>query len=272
VLSLARLRLSHNDIEIPKIPNLDHWFAPTVQRELAAIVSEINSVESLESREALQVALSRIVIEVSFQESDTRYAAIQKKFSKYDVLTAFRKSAIFVNKCLTGASESRLFGRRGEPLILHRDVLTLGPMDIPKRIGIVITSPPYPNAYEYWLYHKYRMYWLGMDPILTKQSEIGARPRYFRTNSEDEIDFERQMSQCFTLMASVMEPRTKACFVISNSIIHGRMIDNVDLLTRAARGHFSPVGVVPRKILTHRRSFNVRRNREEEYIMVLEKV
>lgn len=207
VLSLARLRLRRNDFEIPKIPNLDHWFAPKVQRELAAIVSEINVVESLESREALQLALSRIVVEVSFQESDTRYAAIHKKFSKEDVLAAFRKSTDFVKKHLSGASQSKLFGRRGEPLILNRDVLTLEPVDIPKRIGIVITSPPYPNAYEYWLYHKYRMYWLGMDPIRTKESEIGARPRYFKTKSEDETDFGRQMSQCFSLMASVMEPR-----------------------------------------------------------------
>jgi site-specific DNA-methyltransferase (cytosine-N4-specific) len=272
VFRLARLRLRRNGLEIPKIPNLDHWFAPIVQRELAAIVSEINSVESLESREALQVALSRIVVGVSFQESDTRYAAIHKKFSKEDVLAAFRRSTNFVKKRLSGASQSKLFGRRGEPLILNRDVLTLEPLDIPKRIGIVITSPPYPNAYEYWLYHKYRMYWLGMDPIRAKESEIGARPRYFKTKSEDETDFERQMSQCFSLIASVMDPHAKACFVISNSTIHGKVIDNVALLTRAARGNFSRVGVVPRRILTHRRSFNVRRNREEEYVMVLERV
>ena len=44
-----------------------------------------------------------------------------------------------------------------------------------------MTSPPYPNAYEYWLYHKYRMYWLGMDPIAVRQQEIGARPHYFRS-------------------------------------------------------------------------------------------
>ena len=48
------------------------------------------------------------------------------------------------------------------------------PSDIPRRVGLVITSPPYPNAYEYWLYHKYRMYWLGLDPIAVKKQEIGA--------------------------------------------------------------------------------------------------
>jgi site-specific DNA-methyltransferase (cytosine-N4-specific) len=31
------------------------------------------------------------------------------------------------------------------------------------------------------LYHKYRMYWLGMDPIAVREHEIGARPHYFRT-------------------------------------------------------------------------------------------
>lgn len=272
VLTFANSRLKSDDIEIPKIPNLDHWFAPTVQRELAAIVTEINSVKPLESREALQVVLSRILVEVSFQESDTRYAAIHKTFTKGNVFVAFRRSTEFVKRCLSNASQSKLLIHRGESLIMNHDVLTLESKDIPKPIGLVITSPPYPNAYEYWLYHKYRMYWLGMDPIRAKGSEIGSRQRYFKAKSEDETDFERQMSECFALLASVMNTGAKACFVISNSVIHGRAIDNVALLTRASRRDFCQVGVVPRRILTHRRSFNVRRSREEEYIMVFERV
>ena len=54
--------------------------------------------------------------------------------------------------------------------------------------GRLVTSPPYPNAYEYWLYHKYRMYWLGFDPIPIRENEIGARPHYFKTNHQDETD------------------------------------------------------------------------------------
>src|SRR5690606_38028293 len=121
----------------------------------------------------------------------------------------------------------------------------------------VITSPPYPNAYEYWLYHKYRMYWLGMDPIAVRSREIGARPHYFRKNHQTEHDFEAQMAGVFSLLARVMLPGGYVCFVVGRSVIHGRVIDNQALLTRAAETHgFLRAGCVERSIMRTRKSFN----------------
>jgi site-specific DNA-methyltransferase (cytosine-N4-specific) len=60
---------------------------------------------------------------------------------------------------------------------------------------------PYPNAYEYWLYHKYRMFWLGMDPLKVRAKEIGARPHFFRKNGATMHDFERQMTLVFRLLS-----------------------------------------------------------------------
>ncbi len=269
VISNARQRLTDNDVEIPDIPNLDHWFGPIVQLELAAIVSEIKKVQQMESREALEVTFSRIVTDVSFQESDTRYAAVAKKTVLGGVLHAFRRSADFIERAFSSTSQSKLFGKRAEAVVLNRDTLTLTKDDLRKQVGIVVTSPPYPNAYEYWLYHKYRMYWLGMDPIKAKHSEIGARPHYFKANAESEIDFEQKMRICFDFLAQVMSLSAKACFIMSDSIIRGKVVDNADLLTRAAKhARFGRTGFAPREIPTHRRSFNVHRGRQREYLMV----
>src|SRR5207244_9403794 len=137
----------------------------------------------------------------------------------------------------------------GKATILNRDILTVSPEELPKNVGLVITSPPYPNAYEYWLYHKYRMYWLGMDPIAVKEREIGARPHYFKTNHQDENDFEKQMAVCFSVLSRVMLPDSKACFLVGRSIIHGREIDNMALLKRAAEPHgFEMKDVIERNI------------------------
>jgi site-specific DNA-methyltransferase (cytosine-N4-specific) len=58
---------------IPAIPNLDHWFKKEVQIALSTIMSEIALQQDEEIREALQLALSSIIVRVSNQDSDTRY-------------------------------------------------------------------------------------------------------------------------------------------------------------------------------------------------------
>lgn len=134
---------------------------------------------------------------------------------------------------------------------------TVTPDDLPSNIGLVITSPPYPNAYEYWLYHKYRMYWLDMDPISVREHEIGARPHYFKKNPQNEQDFERQMGVCFHLLSQVMKPGAKACFLVGRSIIRGKVIDNAALLQRSAQSHgFVTEGMVERSIPSTRKTFN----------------
>ena len=70
----AKIRPATN---IPVIPNLDHWFMPTIQAQLASLLREIDSVPG-QARNCLRLALSSIIVRVSNQESDTRYAAISK--------------------------------------------------------------------------------------------------------------------------------------------------------------------------------------------------
>ena len=121
----------------------------------------------------------------------------------------------------------------------------------------MVTSPPYPNAYEYWLYHKYRMYWLGLDPLAVKAAEIGARAHFFKSNPATDVDFEIQMRQVFGLLSRVMKPQAYACFLIGRSVIHGKTIDNAALLEQAAAPNgFRRVAKVERKIPQTRKSFN----------------
>jgi site-specific DNA-methyltransferase (cytosine-N4-specific) len=229
VLSRARLAIH----PVPPIPRLDHWFLQPVQRALGSLVAEIADVGDPIARDALRVALSSIIVRVSNQESDTRYAAIRKQVSDSDVFDLFERAAESLGEALADT-----WGHPHAPIprvrVLHRDVLDVSPTDLGVRVSLVITSTPYPNAYEYWLYHKYRMYWLGMDPIAVREREIGARPHYFRRNPQTEHDFERQMQTCFQLLAGAIRPGGFACFLVGRSIIHGRRVDNEAILTRAA--------------------------------------
>ena len=241
---------------IPDIPRLGHWFPPIVQQVLSRLIQQINRVQETEIQNALKIVLSRIIVRVSNQESDTRYAAINKDITADQIYELFFSSAEFVDRALA-ETYGGIFSRKPECTLLNRDILDVTPEDIGRGVGLTVTSPPYPNAYEYWLYHKYRMYWLGMDPLPVRAAEIGARPHYFKKNRQTEADFERQMSRCFGLLGQVMRLGSFACFLVGRSIIHGQRIDNVALLERAALPHgFLKVGAVERKIPQTRKAFN----------------
>lgn len=255
LICTARQNLQTDNYQIPQIPNLDHWFTVEAQKALTVLIAEIEKQENVEIRDALKVALSSIVVQVSNQDSDTRYAAIEKRITIDIVISKFEKSASALSKILNNFALT--YDKLGKATIINRDILMVTDKDLPRKIGLVITSPPYPNAYEYWLYHKYRMYWLGMDPLVVKQREIGARPHYFKKNHQDEKDFERQMSLCFRLLSQVMLRNAKACFLVGRSIIHGREIDNVALLQRAAIPHgFVVEHIIERQIPKTRKAFN----------------
>ena len=136
---------------------------------------------------------------------------------------------------------------------------------------MVITSPPYPNAYEYWLYHKYRMYWLGFDPLAVKSREIGARAHFFKHNHHTKDDFARQMNQTFGLIRTVLTPGGYACFVIGRSRIHGRIVDNARIVEEAAAG-FDRVFSTERVLSASRKSFNLSHaNIKTETVLILKR-
>lgn len=257
VVRASRARHAREPVEIPPIPKLDHWFRKDVQNALSALITEINGVSDVDVRDALRVAFSSIIVRVSNQESDTRYAAIEKNVSAEDVWLLFERAVNNLRSALL-CIEPGLFRESGRVQIINKDLMAVKPRDVGVGIGLVVTSPPYPNAYEYWLYHKYRMYWLGMNPLAVREKEIGARPHYFKKNHQTELDFENQMGRCFSLLSEVMNPGGIACFVVGRSIIHGRHINNEALLERAALPHgFRKVGAASRKIAANRKSFNL---------------
>lgn len=238
------------DVEVPDLPNIDHWFDHSVQHGLATLVSAFDDVDS-RYRDALHLALSSIVVRVSRQESDTRYAAINKCVTLNDVYIQFQRAAIQLERAL---NEREYLLKPA--VVFTSDTLGFDASAIGARVGMVITSPPYPNAYEYWLYHKYRMYWLGFDPLTVKNQEIGARAHFYKRKHHTPQDFVLQMTKTFNLIRDVLVPGGYACFVVGRSRIHGEHVDNAHIVKEAASG-FDLVFSTERVIPTHRKSFNL---------------
>ena len=236
----------------PEIPRLNHWFTPGAIAALSRLTYELGQLPEGRACDALRVALSRIVVRVSRQDSDTRYAAVDRSISAGDVYESFVDSARVLDEAF-----NQLPLRRAASGVLTKDVLAVEPADLPGPFGLIITSPPYPNAYEYWLYHKYRMHWLGEDPLAVRRSEIGARPHYFKRDPATADDFRRQMAHCFGLFRKVTVPGAIACVVIGRSIIRGEVVDNAALLRRAADQHgFAMLASAERRIPRTRKASN----------------
>lgn len=245
----------HSLAAIPNIPSLDHWFQQDVQQALASIVQGIDDERDEAIRNSLQVAFSSIIVRVSNQDSDTRYAAIKKNVTASDVPLLFLRAAQSIERALASTWPANI---SPPPVrIINKDVLTVDADDIGRRVSLVVSSPPYPNAYEYWLYHKYRMYWLGMDPIAVREREIGARPHYFKKKPQTATDFENQMATVFRLLSRVLLPGGHACFQVGRSVIHGNYVNNSELLSRAAAtAGFRKILGVAREIPLRRKAFN----------------
>ncbi|MCL2216103.1 MAG: site-specific DNA-methyltransferase [Defluviitaleaceae bacterium] len=252
---------------VPVIPNLDHWFKKDVQIAISTIISEIATQEDEDTKEALQLALSSIIVRVSNQDSDTRYASVEKCITAEDVYNHF------LNACEKMIQNKPEISTGATATIINKDILSITKSDIGTNIGLVITSPPYPNAYEYWLYHKYRMWWLGFDPIKVRSSEIGARPHYQKKNGQTEVDFSLQMNKLFTLFDTCVLKGGHICIVIGRSIIKGRVIDNAGIISNLANEHgYSKVANIERNISATRKSFNPRYGKiNSENILVFRK-
>lgn len=250
-----------------RIPRIEHWFDEDAQHALAGAVEFLAEVES-PWQDRVAVAISSSIVGLSRQESDTRYAAIDKHVQLRDAATELGRAVVRVCDWLTANTSE--YGNAGVE-VLCQDSTDLGNLPA-EHFAAAVFSPPYPNAYEYWLYHKYRMYWLGFDPIMVRSLELGARPHYCKPNGLTEADFAAQMLDVFRGLARCLRPSAPTVVVVGDSIIAGRRIDNGTLLTQVAiDAGFELEAAAVRSIRRGRSSFNRAhsRGRDDEHVLLL---
>jgi site-specific DNA-methyltransferase (cytosine-N4-specific) len=249
------------------IPNLGHWFQADISETISALKTAIHAAAPADCVLPLELALSSIIVRVSNQDSDTRYAAVAKNITRRQVFDLFLEAA--------GRIESALMRRPATDAmvqVIESDILALKAESLRQRVGLVVTSPPYPNAYEYWLYHKYRMWWLGHDPLRVRKHEIGARAHFFGGQAKAG-DFQHQMAGVFRLLDSVCTEDATVCFVVGDSKIHGHIVDNAEGLKHAAEAsNFMEVGHIMRNMRASKKSFNLAHARiRQEHVLVFKR-
>lgn len=260
-----RFRVEKIDFE-----GLSHWFQTNVAEEITLLLSEIEKINDQVIRDFLRIALSSIIVRVSNQESDTRFAAIEKNITDGYTLNLFvNKTKEYLERLL---EFSKIADRDSSVCIYNSDSRNLNFID-DESIDIIITSPPYANTNDYYLYHKFRKRWLGIDVKYAQYNEIGSRREFSSLKQEPEKWFE-DLKQCFSEISRVIKKNSLAFIVIGDSVIQ-KTIVRIDKEIEK----FSPsLGLVVRHIISsdlsnHSKIFNptFAQKGKKEHLIILEK-
>jgi len=154
---------------------IDHWFRETVIYGLSAIrhcIIYYNEEEKM--KDLCYLAFSSVILPLSNQESDTRYSAKDKGEIKLEqILAVYLKK---LNEIFSVAILS--CGMYENSKVYLVDANLISQTITQNSVDLLITSPPYPNTYDYYLYHKHRMLWMGYDFKPVMEKEIGSRREF----------------------------------------------------------------------------------------------
>lgn len=253
----------------PKEDAIEFWFEPFVIEELAEALSWCHALPTEAASNVALASFSAIIVNVSRQDSDTRYVRRRKNLRPGDALRRFAQALVDNTNAVDKFSE--LLEPTVSARIIRADVLETP--RIPE-LDLVVCSPPYPNAYSYHLYHMTRMVWLGMDQQDFKKREIGSH-RKFSSKGKGAATietFKGEMKSVFAWLNGVVRLNGHVCLVVGNSTIRGRTHDNADVLKEAAvRAGFLEVARLNRNLKDTSKAFNPRIGKiKTERIVILQ--
>jgi len=222
-------KIKHLTYWIPEIPRIEHWFSQCAINGLGKIVNEIRKVEDLDKRRILNLVLSNIVVNVSNQESETRFAAKENNISYERVLELFiSKLDDTLTKLITSTYVAKF--NTATTSVYLANTLTISEILKPNTVDIIVTSPPYLNSFDYYLYHKFRVFWLSYPENLSEvipvsqiqKNEIGSRYKYSGVNGEHISIFREEMKDCFNSFNTILKPSKLLFLVVGDSIVKGQ--------------------------------------------------
>ena len=204
-------------------PSVEHWFCQNSIKILSLILEEAKELKTEQEKTFANLVTSAIINTISNQESDTRYAAIEKPD-----LTINKVANIFIKKYRATLSLMQEFNkedRRIEKCIpLLMDSKVCKSLLKEESIDLILTSPPYVNTYDYYLYHKHRMNWLGYDVKYSMETEIGSR-REFSSLKHPEDKFSNDLQSILSACNDILKPSGKVVLVIGDGRVAGKIYD-----------------------------------------------
>jgi DNA modification methylase len=256
-----------NDL-IPTNKNFHYWFDPVTVERLAALKGLILT-ENEPVRTLLMAVFSSIVVRVSYQDSDTRYSRKLREVAADEVDSVFRSR---LADTIARIPDAMVAGR-GAVEVIQADSREV-PFIEDQSVSLIVTSPPYLNAYDYHKYHRQRLHWVGGEDSVefARDREIGSHDEFTRNNATPDGYFD-DMDACFAEWSRVLKKRGRCLIVVGDAIVSKRAVHVgdmfIDLL--AARGLVEEKRWI-RTLHSTKRAFNVKNSRiSHEHVLLVRK-
>ena len=213
-----------SDLWKPSYKNLPFWFDETAISDLSKILYTINQLPSNSKTLALAV-FSSIIVKASYQDSDTRYKKTEKKYLPGSAINWFKSKLTDTVLRLESIKDKQ----RASYELYLADSRKLSFLEN-ETIDLIVTSPPYLNAYDYHKYHRQRLHWIKGEIELARDTEIGKHDKFTRKGATAEPYFE-DMENCFKEWQRILKPEARAIILVGDSIVNGQPIKVADRFT-----------------------------------------
>ena len=97
-------------------------------------------------------------------------------------------------------------------------------------VDLLVTSPPYLNAYDYHKYHRHRLHWIEGDVAMARDTEVGKHDTFSQPGATPEKYFE-DMDSCFREWSRVLRPGGNAVVIVGDAIVSGQAVPVADRFT-----------------------------------------
>ena len=252
--------------DAPAYAGIEKWFDPVAVNELRWMRCQLESLP--ENARCLGMAVfSSLVVRASRQDSDTRYVATSRAYTpNYAVRTWTTR----IPNVVARAKETVAQSRPSSHTVLTQDSRQLGSVR-DGSVALIVTSPPYLNAYDYHKYHRHRLHWIRADIPLARDVEIGKHDTFTRRGATPGA-YLRDLTVCLREWSRVLVPRGRAVVVVGDAIVSGEFVPVGDTLVElAGRAGLQLEARWLRNLDRARKSFNRQARIKREHVLLFRK-
>lgn len=214
------------DSVLPIYKNREHWFSETVLDELALIKRDVldEKTDNNTIQDLLKTGFSKIIVPVSNQQSETRYVSIKKNVQPKKTVS------LFLNTIKYYLSQIALYKsniKKGEEIFVFEGDTNEKIKSIDEEsIDYILTSPPYINSFDYYLYHKHRIFMLGGNPKEIRRKEIGNHHKIDSQSFEKAYsEYTSSLSNFLVNSYSCLKNDKYLTLLIGDGIVKGKKIE-----------------------------------------------
>ena len=273
-LAMDELQHERGRLWIPNIPQIEHWFRRYVMVDLARILDSIQRSRMPESHRAFSRLCFASIIRASSNADPVPVSGLEvtsymrRRDEAGRMVNPFQLLRMAVKKGLDAAEE--YCGSVQRSVVVSASVADATKLD--GRLGdvdVVITSPPYHNAVDYYRRHTLEMYWLGFTetheerlalkgryigaatvrkshPFVAERNGLPAKAarweRRIRGVSERRANsfkyYAVSMQRVFSRLFAILRPGGRAVFVIGKSAWNGVDLPSTELFAEISGERF----------------------------------